>query len=210
VADRTGNSYRFLYGVRGFENNGANAWQNLNETTHNEYYGRTTPSADGSNCATTCHGASNISKRQVYNTISGFCGSCHGKFHMFNYNIDGDKGIDETPPAFGAPFLRHPTDIVLPNTGEYSTYRDRTIAPLKYSVQAPVARPTVPSSASDTVAPGGAGDTGAIVMCLSCHKAHASEYPDMLRWDYTTIEVGTTGAAAATGCFICHTAKDGS
>ncbi len=48
------------------------------------------------------------------------------------------------------------------------------------------------------------------VMCLSCHRAYASPHKDVLRWDYDTMEKGTTGSAAGTGCFKCHSEKDGS
>lgn len=43
------------------------------------------------------------------------------------------------------------------------------------------------------------------VMCLSCHRAHGSPYPDMLRFDYN-MEAG--GGTSTDGCFKCHTNKD--
>jgi predicted CXXCH cytochrome family protein len=48
-----------------------------------------------------------------------------------------------------------------------------------------------------------------IVLCLSCHRAHGSAHDDLLRWDYAGMQAGTTGAEAGSGCFICHTTKDG-
>ncbi|TSA13704.1 MAG: hypothetical protein D4R73_00455 [Deltaproteobacteria bacterium] len=45
-----------------------------------------------------------------------------------------------------------------------------------------------------------------IVTCLSCHRAHASAYPDILRWDYSTMIAN--GGSLSTGCFVCHTTKD--
>jgi len=47
----------------------------------------------------------------------------------------------------------------------------------------------------------------AIVTCISCHRAHGSQYADLLRWDYATMTAhnGTTGNV---GCFQCHTSKD--
>ncbi|MFC1513206.1 cytochrome c3 family protein [Thermodesulfobacteriota bacterium] len=48
----------------------------------------------------------------------------------------------------------------------------------------------------------------AVVMCLSCHRAHGSEYPDMLRWDYNTMIVNDEQGATGTGCFVCHSSKD--
>jgi len=52
-------------------------------------------------------------------------------------------------------------------------------------------------------------EDGDMVICLSCHRAHASDQPDMLRWDYNLMIVDRTGPAAGTGCFKCHTDKDG-
>lgn len=37
------------------------------------------------------------------------------------------------------------------------------------------------------------------VFCLSCHKAHGSENPFSLRWDY-----GARTATSAAGCQQCH------
>jgi len=122
-------------------------------------------------------------------TMSFLCAECHGQFHK-------DIGRPSSP------WTRHPTDINLPNRDEYQYYTT-------YNVQAPVARPTVPSASSSTVLPGGTGDTGAIVMCLSCHRAHGSDQPDLLRWNYTGMVAGTTGSTAGTGCFVCHSGKDG-
>lgn len=48
-----------------------------------------------------------------------------------------------------------------------------------------------------------------MVFCLSCHRAHGSPYPDMLRFDYSEMQAGG-GGATGTGCFKCHSAKDGS
>lgn len=43
------------------------------------------------------------------------------------------------------------------------------------------------------------------VMCLSCHRAHAREYPEMLRWDYSAMVVGSGSRG---GYFVCHSAKN--
>jgi len=113
-------------------------------------------------------------------TISYSCAECHGVFH---------SGIGPSP------YLRHPTDIPLTATpgSEYLAY---TV----YSVQAPVARSAVPANSSQTVTPG-----SDIVMCLSCHRAHGSNFPDLLRWNYSTMIAGAGGPR--TGCFTCHTQK---
>ncbi|MBW1795261.1 MAG: cytochrome c3 family protein [Deltaproteobacteria bacterium] len=94
----------------------------------------------------------------------------------------------------GGDWIRHPSDKVLPSSGEYASYTT-------YSVEAPVGRTTVPDAMGNTVTPG-----TDVVTCLSCHVAHASDYPDLLRWDYSTMNAG--GGENTSGCFVCHTEKD--
>jgi hypothetical protein len=124
------------------------------------------------------------------NTISGLCAECHGNFHG-----------DATDIGNASPWKRHPTDVSLPGSGtEYANYTT-------YNPQVPVARTTIPNSPSSSVDPTGTSDD--IVMCLSCHRAHASPYQDILRWKYDEMVAGTTGSSAGTGCFVCHSQKDG-
>jgi len=182
TADTVANSYRFLLGVKGLENNGTYKWQNYNADHHNEYFGATTPMIVS--CANSCHLGPSGAVKPPNNTISGFCATCHGRFH--------------DPTEIGgtsSPFKRHPSDIVLPSDVN-KEYKDYT----SYSVEAPVGRTTVPDSPSSTVTPG-----TDVVTCLSCHAAHATNYPDLLKWDYDTMVVGGGGSG---GCFTCHTQKD--
>lgn len=189
LATTVANSYRFLRGVKGYENQ-TDKWQNTSATSHNEYYGTTSPVQ--LSCSTRhCHEQPD-SVTPPTNTISGFCGTCHGNFHTLKTSTSSGIGTVNS-----SPFVRHPNDIVIKNSGEYQYYTS-------YDVTAPVGRTTVPSGPSGTVTPG-----SDVVTCLSCHMAHASPYPDMLRWDYTQMVAGTTGAGAGKGCFVCHTLKDG-
>jgi hypothetical protein len=176
------NSYRFLRAVKGLESTGTYKWQNYDANNHNEYFGATTPM--NIVCSSSCHyTATDI--RPASQTISGFCATCHGNFHSLE-GIGGDTS---------SPFTRHPTDVSLPASGEYSAYTT-------YSIEAPVARAgTVPDSSDSTVTP---GTNNAIVMCLSCHAAHATPYADILKWDYTAMVAGGGGSG---GCFTCHTQK---
>jgi len=111
-------------------------------------------------------------------SITAFCYGCHRTFHVI------------TNEFFTSPWLRHPIGILLPDSGEYAGYDPVS----NYSTEAPVAwtNPASPSRAT------------AVVMCLSCHRAHGSDQPDMLRWDYSTMIVGGGGTG---GCFTCHTTK---
>jgi predicted CXXCH cytochrome family protein len=166
-----GNSYRFLGAIKGTED--ANWNYGETSTQHNEYFGQ-------NNTADRSAGANYGTK----DTISFLCAECHGVFHG---TIDGDS-------TAGSPWVRHPTDIALPQgTTEYAAYTT-------YSLEAPVARTTLTGTPSSDV---GGSD---IVMCLSCHRAHGSNQNDLLRWQYTNMVAGDSTKSG--GCFTCHTTKN--
>ena len=177
-------SYRFLNRVKGLE---SSDWQeNATAANHNEYSATSSPLQ--LECATRCHTTAGMVISRS-GTISGFCATCHSQFHTLT-NTEGFEGIGD---SITSPFLRHPTDVSLPATGEYAAYTE-------YNLDAPVGRLTVPAASSSVVTPGSDA-----VTCLSCHVAHASDYPDMLRWDYTTMIADGGGSG---GCFICHSTKN--
>ncbi len=145
--------------------------------THNEYFGATSAGISSRNAP-------------AGNTISGLCAECHGNFHG---SESGETGSSSSP------WTRHPTDISLPGAGtEYAKY---TI----YSIEVPVARTGIPDSPKNTLNPDGTTDD--IVMCLSCHRTHASPYEDLLRFNYADMIAGDSSKAG--GCFTCHTSKNG-
>ncbi|MBU0486186.1 MAG: hypothetical protein KKB30_16905 [Proteobacteria bacterium] len=116
---------------------------------------------------------------------------CHNDFHAL---------VNPSGVGVASPWLRHPSDIALPSVGEYAGY---TV----YDPQVPVARPDLSGygAPSATVTPG--TDQ---VMCLSCHRAHGSDQPDMLRWPYIAMLTDDpSNPAVGTGCFVCHSTKDG-
>jgi len=188
---RPGHGYRFLVGVHGYEDTD---WQyTVSPSDHNEYFARNTPttldcSAGG------CHGAGGV--RPPNGTMSEFCATCHGNFHTITVGAGDDTINNSMGIGTGvSPFLRHPADLSIPAAGEYASY-------LTYELTAPVGRVAVPGGSGNSVTPGSDA-----VMCLSCHVAHGSDFPDMLRFDPTLMDVGG-GPASGTGCFACHTSKD--
>jgi predicted CXXCH cytochrome family protein len=193
--DESGGGYRFLNkagkryfdipphnppGVAGIE---SPDWEHSpGQTSHNEYQDNPKPIAPGA------YGGNPQG-------ISDFCAGCHNDFHSWpagGYPNGGD----------GNPWLRHPAGVELRADGEYSAY---TV----YDPDVPVARK------DDETLSGFAGPSGVVtpgedkVMCLSCHRAHGSPNKDMLRWDYSGMNVGTMQSSAGTGCFKCHSDKDG-
>lgn len=125
------------------------------------------------------------SEDNVTNTMTGYCVGCHGLFHD-QKNTNGD-------------WIRHPSDAVIPTTGEYAAAING-----EYDINVPVARADLTNIAQTSLI--GEGD---MVMCLSCHRAHGSPYPDSLRWNYTgMIAGGGDGCNTGNGCFKCHSEKD--
>ncbi len=179
-----GGSYRFLKGILGKEDSD---WEfEATVSTHNQYYG-----VDNPNVTNTA-------------TISSLCAQCHTDFHN-DSSGRADAGVGTATGTAASPFVRHPTDLDLGSaTGtEYAAYT-------AYSLQAPVASTTYTTVLETVqVTPG-----DAVVMCISCHRAHGTPNADLLRWDYAGMQAHVdasagTGAAPGTGCFVCHTTKDG-
>ncbi len=176
TADKVGNSYRFLYGIKGYEDSDYEYQAASANGQHNVYFG------------TARSGAESTADTPVNtHTMSYLCAECHGIFH----SGPGNEGISNTSDTFFSdPWIRHPVDISMPSSGEYTSYSS-------YNLTAPVASDDISDSTVDMSLPG-----DRIVMCLSCHRAHASPYYAGLRWNYR----GTAGTWV-NGCAICHSDK---
>jgi hypothetical protein len=144
--------------------------------------------------------ATGITGQTVVGYVKGmaeWCGTCHAAMHT-----DANSG------ASGS-ILRHPSGagaVMTDVAANYNTYiktgnmtgtagetydalvpfelnTDRTDAVAKSSLTTETT--TIQASATTTV------------MCLSCHRAHASAFDSMLRWDYArTFPIGTWNDAA--------------
>ena len=138
---------------------------------HNEYLG--VPDTDGGYGFALGH------------TTTAFCTGCHGLFH--------DNQVS------GGEWIRHPSDAVIPNEGEYANVGGDSHL---YDPLSPVGKQDISDATPDTdVSPG-----SDVVMCLSCHRPHGSPYSDLLRWDYSAMVAG--GGGDDKGCFYCHTQKN--
>ena len=181
--------YRFLWhhsggapdpslGVEGFEDGEWEAGHPNHPqggTDHNEYLGKVIDGGYGF--------------LFLGNTTTAFCTGCHGVFHSDQHQ--GDESNDDL-------WIRHPSDAVIPDEGEYA---DVGGASHLYDPLSPVAKATVDDTPDATVSPG-----SDMVMCLSCHRAHGSPYSDLLRWDYE--QMVASGGGDDRGCFYCHTQKN--
>lgn len=129
---------------------------------------------------------------KTMDTISYLCGECHGRFHPNPFLGGPEVGNTEV-------WHRHPSDVAFSevHTGyagsEYESY-------IIYSIEAPVAYEEPTGGESDV-------DGNSIIMCLSCHRAHASPYQDILRWDDTGMVAGDLPGKRNGGCFTCHVKK---
>lgn len=182
-------SFRFLLGVTGKEDPDWEATTGVGN--HNFYKGKA---------------RSDDADAQTDNsTISYLCAECHSNFHG---GADLVAAADDwNTLGTASPWLRHPSDFDLNKARQVAGGDDYD--GYTYSVAVPVATAD-PAAAKLTgddskLSANVAGQ--AIVMCLSCHRAHGSEFNDILRWDYSTISAG--GGSSTTGCFKCHTTKDG-
>ena len=176
--------YRFLSGHASADNRGVcgiedKDWQaTKNIMDHNEYLG------------SELNLNSSASMMSLGNTMTGFCCGCHGNFHR-EQDSSGN-------------WIRHPSDAVIPNTGEYANAFSANGSGFGgYNPNVPVARPSL-TDWDDSRAIVKIGTD--MVMCLSCHRPHGSPYDDMLRWNYSTMVAG--GGSSTAGCFACHTNKD--
>jgi hypothetical protein len=142
--------------------------------------------------ATDHNGYSGNIDHDTMHTISYLCGECHARFHP-NPNLGGNREVGQ---AYNTVWHRHPADISFDTVqggfanSEYEGY-------VTYSIETPVAFDN-PTGIEEVV------KSESIVMCLSCHRSHASKYPDILRWDYLEIAVNTKPGK---GCLACHTRK---
>ena len=149
-------------------------------------------------------------------SIGLFCAGCHNLFHAWGATnpmlpLEDNGGDWVTNRTAGAnPWLRHPTNVDLPNDLTPGNDYEALLAGTAYNPKVPVAQDmtpgVIPEAARDTVEPGDQ------VFCLSCHRAHASDQPDALRFNYQTMlshngNGDPDGDGINDGCFYCHSPK---
>ena len=178
--------YRFLSGhssatgVAGIEHSGWGAFNeasaaNTGGTDHNEYLGVDV--------------VKTITTTITNKSMTAFCSGCHGNFHK-QQDTSGN-------------WIRHPSDTVIPDSGEFTTMS------IEYDPRTPLARSATTLAALGDTPSGFVAAGTDMVMCLSCHRSHGSGSDDMLRWNYSgMIAGGGEGTLTGKGCFYCHTDKD--
>lgn len=174
------NSYRMIDTIQGF---GSLDYEyQPTDGKHNKYYG-----VDRSS-----------EQEAPPGTISSHCAQCHQYYHNGSTSLDPGN-------SFGAGvWLRHPVDYDMSSAAsstEYQLYNNsESQGNNPYSVVAPLATSHISEDLNTTVF---TRENDAIVMCLSCHRAHGSPYAGSMRWDYRGWP-----ASGYNGCAVCHTSKD--
>jgi hypothetical protein len=169
---------------------------------------------------------SDTNKNVYRGGFSSFCAVCHGDFHGGNVEI---RNADNGKTRAGSAWLRHPTNVTInQSTGSkygIDTYKavvtnaqGNNPNPSGYDWKYPMVKGDAVFTVKTNVASANDPSTLAAtdrIMCLTCHKAHASKYENMTRWDtnaHSFIAAGQqdfTGAVSpgdnpAYGCGKCH------
>jgi hypothetical protein len=154
-----GGHFRLLYG---------GSYGNSNAMGYTYSYGGV-PAPEAVGIAIFGPGESNTNHTAFTSGMSEWCGACHGSFHNAAYPTT----------------LKHPSGQAMgpnpiANYGVYNGTGDFTGSPgTSYLAMVPYEDPAVTDTSRT------AGPTGnSKVMCLSCHRAHASSGPYSGRWDF--------------------------
>ncbi len=188
IVDSEDGYYRFLgplpassehtWGVMGYEDSD---WEK-DSSGHNEYSGE---------------------EKTGYFSINRFCNGCH----VAIYDMTGawSPSPDHYKWATGCLWLPsgyiHSLDsLPQPNTSgnNWDGYGSPS-TPDSYNLFFPIARSNISTDTypSDTIY----YNTDNVLTCLTCHRAHASPYDKMLRWDNTK---AWADMANDEGCKFCH------
>ncbi len=128
-----------------------------------------------------------------FTTWGQWCAACHPNMHSSgNYVHPIDQSLDTLAGNYNSYI----------SSGNMTGSSGSAFLSLVPFAEATEDLTTLKSHASNTNAYLNGPATTDKVMCLSCHRAHATAWPDMLRWDYETdfvTYVDNTGAAVWPG-----------
>jgi hypothetical protein len=168
---------------------------------------------------------SDTNKNVYRGGFSSFCAVCHGNFHGGN----GESRTANNPNTrVNGAWVKHPANVRMNEAGSKYGIASYTVAvtnqqgtnpnPAGYDWKYPLVQPSNDFTVRKNVASANnpltaIGDSR--IMCLTCHKAHATKYENMTRWDtnaHSFIANGQTdftgqissGDNPAYGCGKCH------
>ncbi|PKK85082.1 MAG: hypothetical protein CVT49_00645 [candidate division Zixibacteria bacterium HGW-Zixibacteria-1] len=125
------------------------------------------PDAEGLSTGSSGGVESNSNHTAYHSGMSAWCGNCHGDFH----------NVGST--------MKHPTDHTLGATiaTNYNLYNGTEDITGGAAATAYLADVPFEDAATTTTSTAGPSSTSK-VMCLSCHRAHASSAPNAGRWEF--------------------------
>lgn len=130
--------------------------------------------------------------------MSEWCGTCHGAFHGEAASGTLANTIDKHPSGstatLGTSIANNYNKYI--KTGSLTaTNAYDALVPVELGIARDTTAAALPAdvAGTTTIAPG----SGSNVMCLTCHRAHASGFDSMLRWEI--YEFNDIGSAAALG-----------
>lgn len=181
---------------------------------------------------------SDTNKNVYRGGFSSFCSACHGDFHG---GTGETRATDNAKTNIGQTWQRHPTNVKLNETSIVQTNNGSSTSGAKYGITTytkvvsnaqstnpnpvgydwryPLVQDNADFTVKSTVAAWSNASTAlgtSRIMCLTCHKAHASKFDNMTRWDANahsflasgaTSDVGdgpAVGDNPAYGCGKCH------
>jgi predicted CXXCH cytochrome family protein len=129
--------------------------------------------------------------------MSEWCKNCHSEIHSEGY-VSGFGG--QRHPAASNAYLK-PTQYNIYNT--YVSSGVYSAGASLYTSLVPFEQGTTPTlTALQTAANAGTAPTAGAtsgVMCLSCHRAHASAFDSMVRWDQNATFLTDSGTGFTDG-----------
>jgi hypothetical protein len=135
----------------------------------NEYYTFTNAAPEAAGLSVFFGAESNASHTAYQGGMSAWCGNCHGDFH--------DNTLSD---------LIHPSGSTLGGTiaQTYNLYNGTS--DITGGTQADAYLAMVPfEDAANTTTSTAGPSASSRVMCLTCHRAHATSAPDAGRWDFS-------------------------
>ncbi len=146
------------------------------------------PAPDAEGIVLTGAAESNTNHTAYRAGISDWCGNCHGRYH--------DDVQTPVVPGGGDP-LEHPSDEILEGEirDQYNVYNgddDPLGGTIATAYLSAVPFQDAASATNSTLGPG----AGSRLMCLTCHRAHATSSPAALRWDFRVSVLSQDGVVS--------------
>jgi hypothetical protein len=142
-------------------------------------FSRPAPDAEGPTVGTGPEGAS---RHTAYRAgVSEWCGNCHGSYHQAG---SGSAFVHPVDRALGAEVARRYAEY------DGDAHPASGVEARAYLPEVPFEDPTSTTTSTSGPRP------SSRVMCLTCHRAHATSSPAAGRWDFRVLRLADDGRAS--------------